>query len=102
MNSAGIRSENSPRGTLAVTAELLRRYLPGDLRRIVTGLLLLLGASGVGLLQPWPLKLVLDSVLGDAPAPRFITRCLDLLLPHDYLATHPQIALLAALCGALL
>jgi ATP-binding cassette subfamily B protein/subfamily B ATP-binding cassette protein MsbA len=36
---------------------------------MLPGILLLLGATGVGLLQPWPLKLVVDSVLGDVPAP---------------------------------
>ena len=36
---------------------------------MLQGVLLLLAATGVSLLQPWPLKLVVDSVLGDVPAP---------------------------------
>src|SRR5258707_10535122 len=57
------------KGTLQVTADLLRRFLPGDVGRVASGLGLLLGASGVGLLQPWPLKLVLDCVLGTREPP---------------------------------
>jgi ATP-binding cassette subfamily B protein len=48
---------------------LLRLTLPGEGRRMLSGVLLLFVATGVGLLQPWPLKLVVDSVLGNLPAP---------------------------------
>jgi len=36
---------------------------------MLVGGLFILMATGVGLLQPWPLKLVIDSVLGRSPAP---------------------------------
>ena len=55
--------------TAGVAARLLRLTLPGDRTRLVIGLGILLTAAGLGLLQPWPLKLVVDSVLGGVPTP---------------------------------
>ena len=63
-------------GTLEVTARLLRRFLPGDTRRVLLGLALVLGASGAALLQPWPLKLVLDCVVGTNPEPAWLNSLL--------------------------
>jgi ATP-binding cassette, subfamily B, bacterial len=48
---------------------LLRLALRGEAVVLAAGLLLLLGATAAALLQPWPLKLVVDSVLGDTPSP---------------------------------
>src|ERR1051326_728144 len=47
-----------------ISARLIVRYSAGEYRRILLGILLMFGMSAVALLQPWPLKLVLDSVLG--------------------------------------
>jgi hypothetical protein len=58
--------------TAAVAGRLLRLTLAGDRTRLVIGLGMLLAAAGAGLLQPWPLKLVVDSVLGGVPR-----RCLS-------------------------
>jgi ABC-type multidrug transport system fused ATPase/permease subunit len=55
---------------------------------MLPGIFLLLTATVVGLLQPWPLKLVVDSVLGDVPAP-------------GPLASRSPSVLLALLCLAL-
>lgn len=38
--------------------------------------LLTLAASGLAALQPWPMKLLVDSVLGTAPLPRVLSRLL--------------------------
>ena len=81
--------------TLAVARQLLRLTLPGDGRRLVPGLMLLLAAAGVGLLQPWPLKLVVDSVLGPLPAPAPLARAAAAL------ALSPPVALLVVLCVGL-
>jgi ABC-type multidrug transport system fused ATPase/permease subunit len=84
--------------TIAVAARLLRLTLPGEGRRMLPGVLLLFAATGVGLLQPWPLKLVVDSVLGDIPAPWPLTsRSPTTLLPLLCLA----IVLLQLVVGAL-
>jgi ATP-binding cassette subfamily B protein/subfamily B ATP-binding cassette protein MsbA len=80
----------------------LKRFLTGDVGRVAGGLLLLVSASGVGLLQPWPLKLVLDCVLGTREPPA----ALAVLLRHagvtQLLSAHPKSSLLLVLCLALL
>jgi ATP-binding cassette subfamily B protein/subfamily B ATP-binding cassette protein MsbA len=48
---------------------LLGIALRGESPRVVAGLLLLVGSTAATLLQPWPLKLVIDSVLGSEPPP---------------------------------
>ena len=78
--------------TLGVASRLVRLTLPGDRSRLVPGLALLLGATTVGLLQPWPLKLIVDSVLGPVPPPALLARAAaPLPLP-------PAPAMLVVLC----
>src|SRR5262249_51097124 len=89
-------------GTLAVTGNLLRRFLPGDLLRITTGLLLLLGSSGAALLQPWPLKLVLDCVVGSHEPPLVLSDTLRTLGNLGLVSAHPKTSLLLVLCIGLL
>jgi ATP-binding cassette, subfamily B, bacterial len=74
--------------TLGVAARLLRLAFPREARSLTIGLTLLLGATAAGLLQPWPLKLVVDSVLGAVPPPAPV-------------ASWSRGTLLAALCLAL-
>src|SRR5215831_20403365 len=97
------QSTNEIRGTtFSVTARMLRLFLPGQGRPLVFGFLLALAASVAGLLQPWPLKLVIDSVIGDhpvAPAFRPLTDFLSRLVPAGI---HPTVGLLTALCITLL
>jgi len=54
---------------LKVAARILMRYSAGEYCRIAFGILLMFGVSAATLLQPWPLKLVLDSVLAPKSAP---------------------------------
>jgi ATP-binding cassette subfamily B protein len=77
-------------GTWRITTRLLARYLPGEMRPVLLGFVLVLGASGAALLQPWPLKLVLDHVVGNQPATGWLTQ-------H-----YSKTGLLALLCLALL
>jgi ATP-binding cassette, subfamily B, bacterial len=55
--------------TLRAGGRLLRLALQGESTRVAVGLVLLVGSTAAGLLQPWPLKLVVDSVLGSEPPP---------------------------------
>ena len=55
--------------------------------------MLLLGTAA-GLFQPWPMKLVIDCVLGSSPAPAFLARTVDAIG-----ASNPRIALLVLLCA---
>ena len=89
-------------GTFDVTVRLLRRFLPGDTRGVVAGLALLVASSGVVLLQPWPLKLVLDCVLGKHPLPQWLASMQNGLEPGSFISAHPQSALLLLLCLGLL
>ncbi len=76
------------------TLSFLRPYSP---RVVLLGFLSLL-EIGLGALQPWPLKLVVDNVLQQRPFPPAIARVLDAATAHN------QIALLAivVLAGVLL
>ena len=56
--------------TVRAGARLLGLALRGEGARVAAGLALLVGSTAAALLQPWPLKLVIDSVLGtQAPPP---------------------------------
>jgi ABC-type multidrug transport system fused ATPase/permease subunit len=84
--------------TLGVASRLVRLTLPGDRGRLVPGLLLLLAATALGLLQPWPLKLIVDSVLGTVPAPKVVTSAADAL---GFARGRPA-AMLVVLCAAVI
>src|SRR5690349_1828569 len=98
--SDDIQTVNRHGGTIEVTARILRRFLPGQMRGLVGGILLLLFATGASLLQPWPLKLVLDSVIGKIPAPKLVEELLRSVTP--VVAASPAILLLSVLCASLL
>jgi ATP-binding cassette subfamily B protein/subfamily B ATP-binding cassette protein MsbA len=55
--------------TLRAGLRLLGIALRGEGTRVAAGLALLVGSTVAALLQPWPLKLVIDSVLGGDPPP---------------------------------
>ena len=98
MDEPELQTDDRHGGTMQVTARLLRRFLPGEVRGLLTGLLLLLVASGVTLLQPWPLKLVLDCVVGQVPLPtpiRWLTQ-------NSFFSASPKLYLLSVFCAALL
>ena len=84
-------------GTVAVAVRLLRTCLSGEGWRTLLGYLLLLAGTGVALLQPWPLKLMVDVVVGDEAAPGFLQRLLDRF--GEGASTG---ALLAVLCASIL
>ena len=55
--------------TVRAGARLLALARRGEGARVAAGLALLVGSTAAALLQPWPLKLVIDSVLGSQPPP---------------------------------
>ena len=85
-------------GTLHLMGRLLRECAPGEGPHIALGLLVLLGASGAALLQPWPLKLVVDSVVGDQRPPSPLADLASTITAYTALAAHPKFALLLILC----
>jgi len=102
MSEPEATTDRAETGTIQVTARILRRFLPGEVRRLVTGLLLLLAASLAALLQPWPLKIVLDSVVGKIPPPAPVRWLVELFGASSFFAEHPALLLLTLLCVALL
>ena len=102
MNEPEIRPDDARGRTWPVTLRLLRRFLPGELRGLIGGLILLLVASAVTLFQPWPLKLVLDSVVGHLPLPPAIQWLIAPFTGSSAFAASPKLFLLAVFCVALL
>ena len=75
--------------TVRAGRRLLGIALRGDGARVAAGLALLVGSTAAALAQPWPLKLVVDSVLGPEAPPAI-------------LATASRPTLLAALVAAMI
>ena len=71
----------------------LLRYLRPHLRDVGLVALSLVGASALTLAQPWPMKLLLDNVIGDRPAPGFLNRIAS-VLPGE--GQHALLALVVA------
>ena len=82
-------------GTSSVALRLLRLCGKGEARSSALGLALLFFSTAAALLQPWPMKLVIDSVIGSNPAPAFLSKS-----AHAISASDPRIALLVLLCVA--
>jgi ATP-binding cassette subfamily B protein/subfamily B ATP-binding cassette protein MsbA len=60
-------------GTLSVLGRVLAQTLRGELGRTMLGVGLVIASSAVLVLEPWPLKLIVDSVLADRPLPDVLT-----------------------------
>jgi ATP-binding cassette subfamily B protein len=89
-------------GTFRATARLLRRFLPGEMRGLTVGLVFLLVASAMTLLQPWPIKVVLDSVVGKIAPPEIVQWIAAPFGKGSMFGEHPGVLLLTVLCIAIL
>ncbi len=85
-------------GTLGLSKRLLRLCAPGESPRILLGLVLMMTTAAANLLQPWPLKLVLDSVVGDHPLPNVLVGVFKVIAPLFPFSDNPKSALLFFLC----
>jgi ATP-binding cassette, subfamily B, bacterial len=101
-NSRHLTTRYSGSGTMATANRLLRLGARDEVPRIVLGLALVVVASGAVLLQPWPLKLVVDCVLGDQPIPPALAAITDGVITLLPVAIDPKFALLLILCVAVL
>jgi ATP-binding cassette, subfamily B, bacterial len=102
MTEPEVISQEPRIGTFRVTMRLLRRFMPGELRGLTLGLIFLLGASAMTLLQPWPIKLVLDSVVSKIAPPSFVQWFVAPLEGAGMFAGHPGLLLLTIICIAIL
>jgi ABC-type multidrug transport system fused ATPase/permease subunit len=97
-----VHSEDPRSGTFRVTTRLLRRFMPGEIRGLSLGLIFLLGASAMTLLQPWPIKIVLDSVVAKIAPPAIVQSVTAPFAGAGLFAGHPGLLLLTFLCVAIL
>jgi ABC-type multidrug transport system fused ATPase/permease subunit len=72
------------RTSLALYARLAA-YVRAESRLLIATILVMLAATAVTLARPWPLQVVVDSVLGSHPAPGWITGPLGHLAPGQLL-----------------
>ncbi|MHB8574691.1 MAG: ABC transporter ATP-binding protein, partial [Dehalococcoidia bacterium] len=87
---------------MTIATRLLRECAAGEAWRVSLGLALLFGASAAALLQPWPLKLVVDAVLGDRRAPTALSNLAGFVQHHSPWPVDAKFALLFVLCGCVL
>jgi ATP-binding cassette, subfamily B, bacterial len=85
-------------GTWQTASYLFRHTTTGESPWIVAGVLLLLASSTVALLQPWPLKLIVDAVLGSQEPPGFLSDVNRLLSQIVAWPTDATTGLLLLLC----
>lgn len=93
--------EHKTQGTLRLMGRLLRMCAPGQIPLIGLGLIVSLAGAGAALLQPWPLKLVVDNVVNNSPLPAPLAGLVGIITAHTAL-TSQKIALLIILCLGLL
>lgn len=91
-----IAEEKTP-GTLPLMGRLLRMCAPDQMPLIGLGLIVSLASAGAALLQPWPLKLVVDNVVSNHPLPAPLAGLTGIITTHTAL-TSPRVALLIILC----
>ncbi|HBD07066.1 MAG TPA: ABC transporter ATP-binding protein [Syntrophobacteraceae bacterium] len=98
MTNQNGQTSTADMGTLSLANRLLRQCAPGESPRIFLGLLLMLVSSLANLLQPWPLKLVLDSVVADHPLPDALEPIFRVFAPLLPFSGQPKAVLLLFLC----
>lgn len=89
-------------GTIAVWRTLFRLSGSGEGVQIALGICTVLVASAAALLQPWPLKLVFDSILGSQPLPELLARASASVAETIPFFSEPRLAGLFLLCAAVL
>lgn len=85
-------------GTWQTVSYLFRHTTSGEGRWILAGVFTLLASSAIALLQPWPLKLVVDAILGSQEPPVFLTDLNVLLSQYFFWLSDTKMGLLLLLC----
>jgi ATP-binding cassette subfamily B protein len=88
-------------GTLTVLGRLLAQTLRGEAARTVAGVTLVIASSMVLVLEPWPLKLIVDSVLGDHPLPPSLASLMTGVADRLGLGANSRLLVLAWLCASI-
>lgn len=90
------------RSTLHTVRRAIKTYGRKEWLRLFLSVLLLLGASGATVLQPWPLKIVVDVVLGGGEPPGWLQPVLDQLALLSYSIGGVKSATLLLMCLSIL
>ncbi len=80
---------------------MLAQTLAGEVGPTILGGTLVIAASAVLVLEPWPLKLIVDSVLGGRPLPPVLARLIPGLTDPVESGARARLLLLAWLCASL-
>jgi ATP-binding cassette subfamily B protein/subfamily B ATP-binding cassette protein MsbA len=80
---------------------VLARTLRGEVGRILVGVTLVVASSAVLVLEPWPLKLIVDSVLGERPLPAVLARVIPGIADHVESGASARLLLLGWLCASI-
>jgi ABC-type multidrug transport system fused ATPase/permease subunit len=89
-------------GTWSTASYLFRHTTTGEWPWIVVGVLVLLASSAIALLQPWPLKLVVDTILGSQAPPTLLSDLNILLSQYVSWPSDTKMGLLLLLCFCVL
>ncbi len=89
-------------GTWRTASYLFRLTTTGEWPWILAGVLVLLASSAIALLQPWPLKLIVDTILGSQTPPTLLSDLSILLSQYVSWPSDPKMGLLLLLCVCVL
>ena len=100
--SAPAEKVRAPRpGAFRTAARLLRLCMGGEVRTAIGGLLLMLSGSVLALLQPWPLKFIMNVVATKSSPPAFLNAA-QRFVAHLIPIGENKMGLIGLLCLALL
>jgi ATP-binding cassette, subfamily B, bacterial len=85
-------------GAFRMAWRLLRQNLEGEWHRAAAGLLLLLAASGMAVLLPWPIKFIIDTVVDGHAPPAALTAVADAVGGPLGFDAGSKVSLLLVLC----
>ncbi len=88
-------------GAFRTAARLLALCMKGEIWPSTLGMVLMIAGSGLGLLQPWPLKFIVDALTIKGPPPGFIASTLRVISRALPIGNH-KMGLIVLLCAALL
>ncbi len=101
MNPPGETVPVSRPGAFRTAARLLSLCMVGEIRIAIAGVALMLSGSVLALLQPWPLKFIMNVVATKKSPPEFLIAAQH-LMAHLVPFGHGKLGLIALLCLALL
>src|SRR5262245_39639589 len=88
--------------TSLVLYSRLGAYVRAESLLLVATVVTMLGATLLTLARPWPLQVIVDSVLGGQPAPRWLAAFLGEVGPRDLLVASTALMVATLLASVIL